>query len=55
MSFDESKTISDKVTNTLNKLLDGYDKRIRPDYGGKPVEVGITSKFILKFLLDIKF
>jgi len=36
----------DDASAILNNLTTGYDKRIRPNYGGKPVTVGVTL-FIL--------
>ncbi|XP_075937667.1 gamma-aminobutyric acid receptor subunit beta-3 [Anarhichas minor] len=30
------------VKNTVDKLLKGYDIRLRPDFGGKPVAVGMS-------------
>jgi len=32
----------DDVSAILNNLTTGYDKRIRPNYGGRPVTVGVT-------------
>jgi hypothetical protein len=34
--------LSNNVTILLNQLLQGYDKRLRPDYGSNPLEVGVT-------------
>ncbi|XP_060530633.1 gamma-aminobutyric acid receptor subunit beta-like isoform X2 [Cylas formicarius] len=31
----------DNVTQTISKLLDGYDIRLRPDFGGEPLLVGM--------------
>ena len=35
-----------EVTSILNSLLRDYDKRLRPQYGGPPVEVKITLNMV---------
>ncbi|CAL8113696.1 unnamed protein product [Orchesella dallaii] len=40
------KTLSKNITNILNSFNVSYDKRVRPNYGGEAVEVGITM-FVL--------
>jgi hypothetical protein len=32
------------VTSILDSILKGYDKRLRPEYSGPAVNVGITSE-----------
>ena len=34
----ERKRVPDNTTLLLDSLLNGYDRRFRPDFGGKPVE-----------------
>uniref|UniRef100_UPI00358F5A93 gamma-aminobutyric acid receptor subunit beta-3-like isoform X1 n=2 Tax=Myxine glutinosa TaxID=7769 RepID=UPI00358F5A93 len=34
--------VSHEVKLTVDKLLSGYDIRLRPDFGGNPVEVGMS-------------
>ncbi|OWA49774.1 Gamma-aminobutyric acid receptor subunit beta [Hypsibius exemplaris] len=52
------------VTDILNKLLENYDKRVRPNYGAKAVEVDVTmeitsissmSEVDMDFTIDIYF
>ena len=38
------------VTNILDSLLKDYDKRVRPEYSGPAVDVGITSKNAIKII-----
>ncbi|KPM08271.1 gaba receptor invertebrate-like protein 2, partial [Sarcoptes scabiei] len=39
--------IGRNITKILNTILDSrYDKRVRPDYAGPPVEVGVTMYII---------
>lgn len=39
--------IGRNITKILNTILDKrYDKRVRPDYAGPPVEVGVTMYII---------
>lgn len=56
--------VSRNVTRVLNTLLRGYDKRVRPNYSGPPVVVGITininninsvSEVNMDYSLDIFF
>lgn len=39
-------SIQANVTAILDKLQRGYDKRVRPNYGGPPVLVGVTMHII---------
>ncbi|CAL8139034.1 unnamed protein product [Orchesella dallaii] len=57
------KTISDNITNILNSFM-VHDKRVRPNYGGEAVEVGITmfvlsvsalSEVAMDFTVDFYF
>ncbi|XP_021961461.1 gamma-aminobutyric acid receptor subunit beta isoform X2 [Folsomia candida] len=38
----EEVTLGQKVSDILNTIREGYDKRVRPNYGGEPVVVGVT-------------
>ena len=50
------------VTEILNRLTSDYDKRLRPNYGGEPVTIGVTmhvsdisaiSEVAMDYTLDI--
>ncbi|XP_021961659.1 gamma-aminobutyric acid receptor subunit beta [Folsomia candida] len=54
----------DHVTEILNNIRQSYDKRVRPNYGGEPVDVGITmyvlsvssvSEVNMDFTMDFYF
>jgi gamma-aminobutyric acid receptor subunit beta len=34
--------LTKNVTKLLDRILKTYDKRLRPNYAGPPVEVGVT-------------
>ncbi|CAF0717919.1 unnamed protein product [Brachionus calyciflorus] len=64
MEFRKSLRISENVSKILDQLLKGYDKRLRPNYAGPPVEVGITininninsvSEVNMDYTMDIFF
>ncbi|CAI4230617.1 unnamed protein product [Auanema sp. JU1783] len=44
---DKETTLNTKIENNVSKLLDklvaSHDRRIRPNYGGPPIEVNITA------------
>jgi hypothetical protein len=57
-------TLSKNISTILNSLAQNYDKRVRPNYGGEPVEVGVTmyvlsissiSEVLMDFTLDFYF
>ena len=39
---------SKNITKLLDRILKGNDRRIRPNYSGEPVVVGITSFYLTK-------
>ncbi|XP_059079953.1 gamma-aminobutyric acid receptor subunit beta-like [Tigriopus californicus] len=52
------------ISALLNSFQEGYDKRVRPNYGGEPVTVGVTmyvlsissvSEVMMDFTLDMYF
>ncbi|CAG7832010.1 unnamed protein product [Allacma fusca] len=45
-SSDEMSALSENITRILDSFKENYDKRVRPNYGGEAVEVGITM-FVL--------
>ncbi len=47
-NYKKSLEVSKNVSKILDRLLQGYDKRLRPNYAGPPVTVGITSKYASK-------
>ncbi|XP_021947667.1 gamma-aminobutyric acid receptor subunit beta isoform X1 [Folsomia candida] len=63
-SHDELKTLSRNITAILDAFSANYDKRVRPNYGGEPVSVGVTmyvlsissiSEVLMDFTLDFYF
>ncbi|KAI3387391.1 hypothetical protein SNEBB_006506 [Seison nebaliae] len=42
LSEEEENSLSTNVTKILDKLLEGYDRRLRPNFGSRPVEINIT-------------
>ena len=49
--FSDYSSAGKNVTKILDDILSGYDKRLRPNYGGPAVNVGITSKKTFKFTM----
>lgn len=52
----ESTGMSDRlenVTQTISRILDGYDIRLRPNFGGE--FFGRTSHVLLKFISNLSF
>jgi hypothetical protein len=49
----KSLQISKNVTKILDQLLKGYDKRVRPNYAGPPVVIGITSLALAFFKIKL--
>ena len=52
------------ISNLLNSFQVGYDRRVRPNYGGPPVTVGVTlyvlsigdlSEKFMDFTFDMYF
>ena len=52
------------ISNILNSFQVGYDRRVRPNYGGQPVTVGVTlyilsigdlSEKFMDFTFDMYF
>ena len=40
----------DNVTKTIGRLLDGYDIRLRPNFGGKFINILVIKDMIHTFL-----
>ncbi|XP_066945835.1 gamma-aminobutyric acid receptor subunit beta isoform X12 [Macrobrachium rosenbergii] len=63
-AFNNMKKDNVNISAILDSLQTGYDKRIRPNYGGEPVIVGVTmhilsissvSEVLMDFTLDFYF
>ncbi|XP_053892431.1 gamma-aminobutyric acid receptor subunit alpha-6 isoform X3 [Malaclemys terrapin pileata] len=61
---DEGKLYSENITRILDKLLDGYDNRLRPGFGGAVTEVktdiyvtsfGPVSDVEMEYTMDVFF
>ncbi|OXA60668.1 Gamma-aminobutyric acid receptor subunit beta, partial [Folsomia candida] len=61
---EQLQTLSKNISTILNSLSQNYDKRVRPNYGGEPVVVGVTmyvlsissiSEVLMDFTLDFYF
>ncbi|XP_033632192.1 gamma-aminobutyric acid receptor subunit alpha-6-like [Asterias rubens] len=60
----QARTKADNVSIILSSLLEGYDKRIRPNYGGDPLPVNISmyvysmgpvSEAQMQYTMDLYF
>lgn len=47
INFNKYLSAGKNVTRILDNILKGYDKRLRPEYSGPAVNVGITSKNLI--------
>ncbi|OXA53523.1 Gamma-aminobutyric acid receptor subunit beta [Folsomia candida] len=63
-SHQELKLLSKNITGILDGFSKKYDRRVRPNYGDEPVEVGVTlyvlslsaiSEVLMDFTLDFYF
>ena len=63
-SSEQSEVNAVNVSSILNQFMEGYDKRVRPNYGGIPVTVGVSlyilsigdlSEKFMDFTFDMYF
>ena len=64
LAAEERESAAVNVSRLLNQFMVGYDKRVRPNYGGIPVTVGVTlyilsigdlSEKFMDFTFDMYF
>jgi len=50
----ETRIYLDNITRILDRLLDGYDNRLRPGFGGKQL-LNMLLHVVVKVVKDIYF